>query len=113
MYAAFGPGQMIDLDPFSPQGVDLVYGHEYVAHRTKDSKNDPRSLAERTNLYAYAINNPIKLLDPSGLYATPGYGHFCGPRNGEEWDGLSPLDCLDLACQWHDDCIGHKASAHK
>ena len=64
MYADLGPGQMIDLDPPSPDGMDVLYSHEYVAKRMRS-----RSLEERGNLYGYVRNNPVNYVDPSGLIA--------------------------------------------
>ena len=57
MYADLGPGQEIDLDPPPPNGVDVLYSHDYVASRTGLSDN----------LYQYSDGNPVNLTDPSGL----------------------------------------------
>lgn len=80
MYADLGLGQMIDLEPPSANGVDLLYSHEYVARRIRGRRPPPSSPAERTNLYAYVTNNPVNRVDPWGLQAEPGSGGF--------WDSL-------------------------
>lgn len=49
------PGLMVDLAQPSPNGVDVLYSHEYVAERMQ------------THPYIYARNNPLKHTDPSGL----------------------------------------------
>ena len=56
MYADLGPSQMVDLDPPSPNGVDVLYSHEYVAERMREK-----------NLYGYVGNNPVIYVDPHGL----------------------------------------------
>ena len=58
MYADLGPGQMVELDPPSPNGVDVLYSHEYVAERMRER-----------SLYGYCGNDPTTLTDPSGLYS--------------------------------------------
>ncbi|WP_253160603.1 RHS repeat-associated core domain-containing protein [Stieleria tagensis] len=78
----------------------------YDATAGRFCSRDPIGFDDGPNLFAYVHNRPISFVDPRGLYSTPGYGHFCGPRNGEEWDGVTELDCIDKACKWHDECIG-------
>jgi len=69
MYADLGPGQMIDLDPPSPNGIDLLYSHEYVANRLRSVSRRSGGISERANLYGYVVGNPINLVDPFGLFA--------------------------------------------
>lgn len=49
--------------------------------------------------YEYAGNQPTKITDPSGNW--PGYGKYCGPRNGPG----KPIDDLDRCCLAHDNCL--------
>jgi len=56
MYADFGPGQVAELDRSSPDGMDLLYGDEYVAARMRTE-----------DAYGYVSNNPVRLVDPMGL----------------------------------------------
>lgn len=77
MYADLGPGQMLDLDLPSPNDVDLLFSHEYVAERTRNEKRPSSlTLAELLNIYAYVMNNPVNNVDPSGL-ATASKYYFC------------------------------------
>jgi len=69
MYANLGLGQAIDLDLQPSDGVNVLYGHDYVANRMLSHP----SLAERTNLYGYVSNNPLNYLDPSGLRQVCGF----------------------------------------
>ena len=73
MYADLGPGRMLDLDPPSPNGVDLLYSHEYVANRMRGQLSRPPTLAERTSLYSYVTNNSVNYVDPSGLKKVCGF----------------------------------------
>ena len=56
MYANLGPGHIAELDPPSPNGVDVVYSHEDVA-----------AIMRERNLYGYCGNSPLTLTDPAGL----------------------------------------------
>jgi hypothetical protein len=93
---------MLDLVGLSPNGADLEWRHPYNDAQPYRVK----LLRWPSQPYTYAANNLIRYVDPNGLYAATGYGHFCGPRSGKEWDGTTELDCLDLACKAHDMRIG-------
>jgi len=68
MYADLGQGQMLDLDPPSPNGVDLLYSHEYVARRMRRWRSR-RDALPTTNLYVYVHGRPTVFVDPFGLQA--------------------------------------------
>jgi len=60
---------------------------------------DPIRYVDGASLYrAYFVPNRT---DPTGLIWTPGYGAFCGPRNGPG----PAIDLLDEACEVHDTCL--------
>jgi len=68
MYANLGPGQLLELDPPSSSGVELVHSHRYVANRRRDKSREDRDAAHAAcNLYTYCLDSPINHLDPSGL----------------------------------------------
>jgi len=98
MYADLGPGQMLDLDPLSPNGVDLLYSHEYVAGKMKSRASRRRALSianEQTNLYVYVDSNPIRYVDPMGLEPiTIGVGASfpAEQRNHVPLHSLPPVD---------------------
>jgi hypothetical protein len=67
MYANLGPGMQLSPTPPSA-GPTLMYSDQYVANRVS-----------QTNLCAYADNNPVNAVDPSGLLvgATEGCALLC------------------------------------
>ncbi len=66
MYANLGPGQIAERDPPSPNGVDVLYSHEYVAERMRER-----------NLYGYCGNSPTNATDPTGLQSIVYWHKHC------------------------------------
>ncbi|MCW5939170.1 MAG: hypothetical protein KF884_03460 [Fimbriimonadaceae bacterium] len=85
--------------------------------------------------YEYCLSAPSQGVDPSGFYESGGaeesggpvlfppddlifkYGRYCGKENWHNDcdDGVprpKPLDCIDSACQAHDDCLKDAASKY-
>ena len=62
-------GRWISRDPISDvTNPQIVYTHEYVAEQL-----------QRDHVYAYARNNPVKYIDPSGLHVAICSLEFAGP----------------------------------
>lgn len=55
----------------------------------------------RERAYEYSRNQPTTVADPFGDFPFPGYGKYCGPRNGP---GTADDD-LDRCCLAHDKCL--------
>ncbi|MBK7333032.1 MAG: hypothetical protein IPI87_12050 [Betaproteobacteria bacterium] len=91
------PGQYYDAET----GTHYNYFRDYDPAIGRYSKSDPVGLLGGVNTYAYVKNEPIKRVDPKGLFLTCGSGWSQGlvPDNPM----LYPFsDC----CRDHDDCYG-------
>ena len=77
MYANLGPGQIAERDPPSPNGVDVLYSHEYVAERMRER-----------NLHGYVRNNPLIHTDSIELQGI----QFSSPSPPEEKPNQKPKD---------------------
>ena len=56
------------------------------------------------NLYAYSYQRPTVLTDRTGN--VPGdHGNYCGGEVGDGSNKKKPIDCIDRACQCHDEGI--------
>lgn len=119
MYADLGPGQMIDLDPPSPNGMDLLYSHEYVTARMRHLRRPP-TLAERNNLYSYVTNNPVNYVDPSGLRKVCGFYvwlytglGWCVEENvyNAAMNAAGPSVVESIKCWWNCEVDIHKSLA--
>ncbi len=74
-----GPGDRVDFVEPPDDGPILGYSHQVVAMKMRQRHlEDDRPIPERTNLYGYVMNNPVNLVDPTGLIAAecPWYFNF-------------------------------------
>jgi RHS repeat-associated protein len=64
---------------------------------------------EHANLYEFCGNSPVVQHDPFGLFLGWGYGNWCGwSRYGQKG---GPIDQVDSACMFHDNCLATLADA--
>src|SRR5262249_54424914 len=60
-------------------GLDFMRARSYSPAQGRFIQPDPIGLVGGTNFYTYAENNPVSLIDPSGLQKVPpgwGYGNW-------------------------------------
>ncbi len=89
------------LGLYVSQIADVGTGLIYFLPRIHERQGD---LSLFSTLYTDGANSHVgwsmsSPTDPGGMW--PGYGRYCGPRNGPG----KPIDSLDAACQTHDQCL--------
>lgn len=89
------PGQYFDVET----GKHYNYFRDYDPRIGRYIESDPLGIDGGLNTYAYVRNSPLMLTDPKGLKPWGAY-NWCGPGN----TGLPPINCVDAACQAHDNC---------
>ena len=62
-----GHGDRVDFVEPRANGPVLGYSHQGVVSMLRRRRKDKRPMGEGTNLYGYALNNPIRYADASGL----------------------------------------------
>ena len=78
------PGQYYDQE----SGLHYNYHRYYDPHTGRYLREDPIGIQGGMNhLYVYVQNNPIRYIDPRGLFYPPG-----------TWDAFSSLQCIN--CDW-------------
>jgi RHS repeat-associated protein len=82
-------------------GLYLLGLRHYASAIGRFISRDPLNF-DIVHKYCYSGNRPLYMIDPRGLL--PGYGNYCGPRNGNGGT-LAPIDDLDYACMIHDRCL--------
>ena len=78
-------GTFLQRDPLSSSGIEVLYDDNYVTSRLMVSLRDFPTLNERTNLYAYVANNPLKYVDPMGLKVVDTGVQACDGYQRSSW----------------------------
>ena len=93
-------------------GLDYFGARYYGSSMGRFMSPDPSALAfanpanpQSLNLYSYALNNPLRLIDPTGLTVCDGGISDAGPNQGNEdyYDTDSEQECRDSGgTPWED-----------
>ncbi len=91
-------GYYFDVD----RSAYYVRARHYSPKTARWISRDPVGfLGSKWNVFVYANNIPVMLLDPSGRFdINSRYGHYCG--KGQDPDNPTPKDDLDTCCLDHD-----------
>jgi RHS repeat-associated protein len=137
-YDSFGKltastGTLTNPFQFTGREFDQETGAYFYRHRYYDpqtgrfTSQDPVTFLGGNNFYAYVLNDPTALVDPTGLF--PVYGNWCGPDwtgghreqynpahdvsgpSGPYYNG--PIDYTDSVCRDHDICYYECRRDHK
>jgi len=114
-------GRRMQRGPSTPPRATGYRAHSYKTPLglTDWQSRDPIVEDGGINLYEYCLDNPIKLIDPLGLWTW--YGNYGGPNwnngtNRSEQDPIippndprykPPIDARDACYQQHDICLNH------
>ena len=137
-YDSFGKltastGTLTNPFQFTGRDFDQETGTYYYRHRYYDPQTgrfmseDPVTFLGGNNFYAYVLNDPTDLVDPTGLFGV--HGNWCGPDwtggHREQYDPAhdisgpsgpyynGPIDYTDSVCRDHDICYYDCRRDHK
>ena len=137
-YDSFGKvtastGTLTNPFQFTGREFDQETGVYYYRHRYYDpqtgrfASEDPVKFFGGNNFYAYVLNDPTDLVDPTGLFGV--HGNWCGPDwtggNREQYNPAhdisgpsgpyynGPIDYTDSVCRDHDMCYYGCRRDHK
>jgi RHS repeat-associated protein len=111
-YALRFPGQQFD----GTVGLHYNYSRDYDPATGRYNESDPIGLRGGMNTYAYAIGDPIRVSDPSGLFSLT---HDVSYENRDIWGGRTgawiSVSCRceqDGQCQWKLSGCSGKLTVH-
>ncbi|HON50773.1 MAG TPA: hypothetical protein PKW18_12465 [Candidatus Sumerlaeota bacterium] len=77
--------------------IELGLGMKGNSHKNLNkfnAKSREKRLTRRcliSNIYLYCRNNPIVIIDPTGLFYIPGYSELCAVRTFLRYEGKMPI----------------------